>query len=70
MTGWAWLSALTMGDYLNFLPIAVLSGVTIVCYLGIVPTFIRKKDRAYAIMALVEVVILTAAASGLLTVGH
>ncbi|MCK5651484.1 MAG: hypothetical protein KAJ42_08915 [Gemmatimonadetes bacterium] len=70
MTGWAWLSALKMGDYLNFLPIAVLSGVTIVCYLGIVPTLIRKKDRAYAVMALVEVVILTAAASGLLTAGH
>jgi hypothetical protein len=70
MMGWAWLSALRMGDYLNFLPIALLSGVTIVCYLGIVPSLLRKKDWAYAIMALVEVVILAAAASGLLTVGH
>ena len=70
ITGWAWLSLLNKGDFLNFLPIAILSGVTIVCYIGIVPTLLKKKDIAYAVIAIVEVAILTLAASGLLTVGH
>ena len=70
VTGWGWLSVLGKGDYLNFLGIALLSGVTIVCYLGIIPTMIRKKDKPYAIMAILEVIILTLAASGILAVGH
>jgi hypothetical protein len=70
VSGWSWLSVLGKGDYLNFLGIALLSAVTIVCFLGIVPTLIRKKERAYVVMALLEVVILTLAASGILSVGH
>ncbi len=70
LTGWWWLSALGHGDYLNFIGIAVLSGVTIVCFLGIIPTLFRKKDYVYAAIAIVEVVVLVAAASGILAVGH
>ena len=70
ISGWSWLQVLDKGDYLNFIGIALLSGVTIVCFLGIVPTLIRKQDRAYVVMALLEVVILTLAASGILAVGH
>ncbi len=69
-TGWSWLKLLGKGDFLNFVPIALLSGVTIVCYLVIVPGLFRRGDKAYAIMALAEAAILTLAASGLLTVGH
>jgi hypothetical protein len=68
-TGWAWLKLLGRGDFLNFIGIAILSGVTILCYLAIVPTLLRKGDIAYAVMALVEVAILGLAASGLLAVG-
>ena len=50
--------------------IALLSTITIVCYAGIVPTLIRKKDKVYATLALVEIAILTLAASGILTAGH
>ena len=70
VTGWAWLSALENGDYLTYLGIALLSAVTIVCYLGIVPTLVRKGDTAYVVMALLEVMILTLAASGILAAGH
>lgn len=70
VSGWSWVSVLGKGDYLNFLGIALLSAVTIVCFLGIVPTLIRKKDKAYVVMAVLEVVILTLAASGVLSVGH
>lgn len=69
-TGWAWLSMIGKSDFLNFVPIAILSGVTIVCYVAIVPGLFRRGDKAYAIMAIAEAVILALAASGLLAVGH
>ena len=70
VTGWAWLAVLGKGDFVNFLGIAVLSGVTIICYIGIIPTLLRKKQTAYVIMAIAEVVILVLAASGILAAGH
>ncbi|MDH4044532.1 MAG: hypothetical protein OEW06_08745 [Gemmatimonadota bacterium] len=70
ITGWAWLSVVGKGDYLNFVGIALLGGVTIVCFLGILPALLRKGDRIYAVMAGLEVLVLTLAASGLLAVGH
>lgn len=69
-TGWAWMTLIGKGDYMNFLPIAILSGITILCYAVIVPVFKRKGDKAYMIMSIAEVVILTLAASGILAVGH
>lgn len=70
LTGWWWLSGLGLGDYVNFIGVAVLSGVTIVCYLAITPTLIRQKDWIYVAFAVVEAVVLLLAASGILAVGH
>jgi hypothetical protein len=67
--GWTWIHNLGYGDMLNFVPIAFLSGLTIICYLSILPGLIRKKDTAYIIIAVLEVVVLCVAASGLLGVG-
>ncbi len=69
-TGWSWLKLIGKGDFINFVPVAILSGVTITCYLSIVPGLFKRGDKAYAIMALAEAVILALAASGLLAVGH
>ena len=68
--GWAWVGMVTYGDFVNFIGIAILAGVTIICYAAIVPTLLRSKDIAYAVLAVLEVIILTAAASGILAVGH
>lgn len=67
--GWAWLGQLSKGDMLNFAPIAFLSGLTIICYLAIVPGLLRKKDKPYVVLALLEVVVLAVAASGILGSG-
>jgi hypothetical protein len=69
-TGWAWVSMLGKGDFLNFVGIAILSGITIICYLAIVPALLRKKDRAYLSMVILEVLVLALAASGILAAGH
>jgi hypothetical protein len=69
-TGWGWLYSIGRGDFMNFIGIAFLSGVTIVCYLRIIPTLLKKGDRVYAVLALMEVLILVLAASGILKSGH
>ena len=69
--GWAWFGNLKYGDMLNFLPIAFLSLLTIVCYIAIIPGLIRKKDTAYVVIAVLEIIVLAVAASGILgTGGH
>ena len=70
-TGWGWAALLGYGDFLNFLGIALLAGLTIVCYLPITLAYIKKNDRAYATIALLEIIVLCVAASGIVgTGGH
>lgn len=68
-TGWSWLAMVGKGDFLNFIGIAFLSGVTIFCYMRIIPILFRKKDTVYAVLAIVEVLVLVLAASGILKGG-
>jgi hypothetical protein len=67
--GWTWLHLLRHGDFLNFVGIAFLAGVTLACYVAIVPIFLRKKDLLYAGIAIAEVLVLGLAASGVLNAG-
>lgn len=64
--GWDWMGKLGRGDFINFLPISVLAGVTIICYMAIIPGLLRKNDKVYAIIAILEVLVLVVAASGVL----
>ena len=68
--GWSWLGMLGYGDFINFVGVAILAGVTIICYLAIIPIFLKTNDKVYAFLALLEVVILCLAASSILAVGH
>jgi hypothetical protein len=68
--GWSWLGMLQYGDFINFVGVALLAGVTIICYLAIVPILLKNNDKVYAVLALLEAVILALAASGILAVGH
>lgn len=69
--GWSWVGLLGFSDFLNFIGIALLAGITIVCFLVIIPTLWRNNDKVYAFLALLEAVILSVAASGILgTGGH
>jgi hypothetical protein len=67
--GWSWLGMIGKGDFLNFIGIAFLSGVTIICYMVIIPILFRKKDVVYGIFAIIEVLVLVLAASGILRGG-
>ena len=69
-TGWSWLKLISKGDFVNFQPVAILSGVTILCYIAVAPGLFKRGDKAMGIMAIAEALILALAASGLLAVGH
>lgn len=67
--GWGWLALVGHGDFLNLVGIAFLSGITLVCYVAILPALFRKRDHVFAWIAVVEVAVLGLAASGVLNAG-
>jgi hypothetical protein len=69
-TGWGWLGRLGNGDYLNMLGVAMLCLVTVVCYLRVLTALFRSGERALGVVALLQVAVLLAAASGLLAAAH
>ncbi len=69
-TGWGWVCRLAFGDYANMLGVALLCLVTAVCYLRVVPGFFGHGERALGVLAVLQVMVLVAAASGLFAAGH
>jgi hypothetical protein len=67
--GWTWVGKMNYGDFLVNLPIAILAGVTIICYIGVIPKFMKSKEYILVGIAIAEVIVLSAAASGILQTG-
>lgn len=67
--GWSWAGKLGKSDFLNFASITFLAAVTAFCYLTVIPIFLKKKDRVYALLAILEIMVLVLAASGVLPSG-
>ena len=69
--GWGWLKLMNKGDFLNFLGMVLLAVMTIVCYLFLIIGYGKRKDWLYFAICLLEVAVLSLAASGILgTGGH
>ncbi len=68
--GWGWMGLLGTGDWAGFIGLIFLAGVTIVCYLVILPVLFRKKDYVCGVIAVVQVIVLVLAASGFISGGH
>ena len=69
-TGWTWLARLGESDLLNFVGVAILGAVTILCYARVLPAFWRAGERALAAICAAEIAVLVAAASGIFGAGH
>jgi hypothetical protein len=69
-TGWGWITLLNHGDMVSFLGIILLAAATVVCFIRVLPVFIKKKDTPYIIIVLLQIVVLVLAASGVITGGH
>jgi len=67
--GWGWLPLLVKGDFLNYIGFVLLALMTIVCYLVLVRGYIRQKNWIFAVIAFLEIVVLSVAASGILGSG-
>ncbi len=69
-TGWDWLGRLRSGDYANLLGVALLCLVTVGCYVRVLPLLLRSRERLLALIAVAQVLVLLAAASGWLAGVH
>lgn len=61
--GWDWVRYLGYGDYLNVLAIGLFSILSLVCVARVIPTFLKSGERVQALLALVQVIVLLAAAA-------
>lgn len=68
-TGWGWVNHLDKGDYINIAGIALLSGVSGMCYLVILLNGRLKKNGLMKVMLIAELFLITLAASNILSVG-
>lgn len=65
VTGWGWVKhAFSRSDYLCYIGICMLAGITILCYINMIPRLIKKGDRLYLAIAVLEIIVLLLAASG------
>ena len=69
-SGWDWIYYLSYGDILNYLGMVFLAGLTIIAYIAITPLLFASAARAVGTIAIVEILILILAASGILQGGH
>ena len=69
--GWGWTGLIGKGDFLNFAGIVLLAGMTIICFLTLIPTYVKRKDWPLTGIVVAEIVVLLVAASGIFgTGGH
>ncbi len=69
-SGWEWTTMLGQGDFINFIGVAILAGMTILCFLvALAPAYLKQKDWPYFGLVIFECLVLLLAASGILKVG-
>jgi hypothetical protein len=64
-SGWAWLGELGYGDGLNLAAVALLGLVTPLCYARLIPALVAQRDWLQTALAVVQLLVLAAAASGI-----
>lgn len=63
--GWGWLGSIGRADCLDVAGVAFLCAVTIACYARILPGLLRRGEHVQAALAVAQIVVLLAAASGI-----
>lgn len=64
-SGWAWLSLAGRGDYLNLAGVCLFALISLVCCARVIPAFLRRGERLHAALAVLQVLVLLAAAANL-----
>jgi hypothetical protein len=68
--GWSWLHFIRYGDYLNVLGISLFALLALVCTARVVPAFLKSGERGQAVLAILQVLVLLAAALNLFPGAH
>lgn len=68
--GWDWLGLVHKGDYLSLVGVALLALATLACYARLVHLYFSRNERLHGVLALAQVLVLLAAASGFIGGGH
>lgn len=69
--GWGWVALLAKGDFLNYIGFALLGLMTLLCFIVLLRGYLRQKNWIFSIIAFLEILVLSLAASGILgTGGH
>lgn len=68
--GWGWVRLLDRSDILNLVGIALLASCSAAPLLAVVPIYLKRRERLFAALCILQVAVLALAASGLVHVGH
>ncbi|MDH4128100.1 MAG: hypothetical protein OEV44_05065 [Spirochaetota bacterium] len=69
-TGWNWIFFLNKGDIISFLGIIILTSADIICFIRVLPIFIKKKDNIYIFIIILQIIVFIFAASGIFEINH
>lgn len=67
--GWGWLKLMDRSDMACYMGLAVIASGTIVAFIAVFVVYLIKKNFLYALIVLLELVVLILAAGGFLAVG-
>jgi hypothetical protein len=67
--GWGWTGLLNRGDFLNYIGLVLIAILTIICYFILMIGYSKRKDWTYFSICLMEIVVLSLAASGIFGAG-
>jgi hypothetical protein len=67
--GWDFIKELSRGDSLSFGSLVFMAVAVIVCLIIMIVAFLRRQNKLFALIALLQTIVLVLAASGLVS-GH
>jgi len=65
-TGWHWVPLLNHGDMVALIGVVLLAATSMLSFIMILPTFLKKKDTSYSVIVVLQIIILLLAASGMI----
>lgn len=68
--GWGWIQLLGRGDMLNLAGIGLLAGCSMLCLASVLPIYLRRRERFYVAIVVLQIAVLVLAAWGILGGGH
>lgn len=66
---WGWLMLMNKGDFLNYAGILILTLLTIIGILTLIPSYLKDRNWIYATLVGLELIVLLLAASGVVSIG-